>query len=62
MYYLIQNAPIRWPEKDKHKIEISKDAQDLISKMLNKDRKGRLGQSGDVDDIIKHPWFKSLDI
>lgn len=33
MYYLIQNAPIRWPEKDKHKIEISKEAQDLISKV-----------------------------
>lgn len=33
MYYLIQNAPIRWPEKDKHKIEISKDAQDLIGKV-----------------------------
>ena len=30
--------------------------------MLNKDRKARLGQNGDVTDIISHPWFKSLDI
>jgi len=30
--------------------------------MLNKDRKKRLGQEHDVEDIIKHPWFKDLDI
>lgn len=30
--------------------------------MLNKDRKARLGQNGDVDEIIKHPWFSNLDI
>lgn len=32
MYYLIQNAPIRWPEREKHGIEVSADAKDLISK------------------------------
>lgn len=30
--------------------------------MLNKDRKQRLGQNNDVDDILLHPWFKDLDI
>lgn len=30
--------------------------------MLNKDRKARLGQNNDVDDILLHPWFKGLDI
>lgn len=43
MYHLIQHAPIRWPQKDKHGIEVSRDARDLISKMLVKDRKERLG-------------------
>lgn len=38
MYYLIQNSPIRWPEKAKHGIEVSPKAKDLISKMLSKDR------------------------
>ena len=33
MYYLIEKAPIRWPQKEKHKIEISHEAQDLISKV-----------------------------
>ena len=30
--------------------------------MLNKDRKQRLGQNNDVNDILLHPWFKDLDI
>lgn len=30
--------------------------------MLCKDRKQRLGQNNDVDEILMHPWFKSLDI
>jgi len=30
--------------------------------MLKKDRKERLGQNNDVDDILMHPWFKDLDI
>jgi len=33
MYYLIQNAPIRWPEKAKHGFEVSENAKDLISKV-----------------------------
>lgn len=33
MYYLIQHAPIRWPEKAKHGIEVSANARDLISKV-----------------------------
>ena len=31
MYYLIQHAPIRWPDKQKHGIEVSEEAKDLIS-------------------------------
>lgn len=33
MYYLIQNAPIRWPETAKHGIEVSANAKDLITKV-----------------------------
>ena len=29
--------------------------------MLCKDRKERLGQNKDVDDILAHPFFKDLD-
>lgn len=62
MYYLIQNAPIRWPNKTKHGIEVSKEAQDLINKMLSKDRKERLGAIKDADEVLEHPWFKDLEL
>ena len=61
MYYLIQHAPIRWPEKSKHGIEVSRNAKDLISKMLTKDRKERLGQANDLNDILMHPFFADLN-
>lgn len=41
---------------------MSADARDIIQKMLDKDRKNRLGQQNDVEDILSHPWFKGLDI
>ena len=48
MYHLIQNAPVRWPEQARHGISVSDEARDLISKMLEKDRKKRLGSDNDV--------------
>jgi hypothetical protein len=33
MYNLIQHAPIRWPQSEKHGIEVSRDARDLITKV-----------------------------
>lgn len=30
--------------------------------MLEKDRKKRLGQRGDVDEVLKHPFFANLDM
>lgn len=62
MYFLIQNAPIRWPDFKKHGIAVSDEAKDIITKMLEKDRKVRLGQDNGVEDILGHPWFADLDI
>ena len=62
MYFLIQNAPIRWPDAQKHGISVSDQAKDIISKMLDKDRTKRLGNKNDLDDILGHPWFADLDI
>lgn len=62
MYHLIQNAAIRWPNKDRHGIEVSPHARDLVTKMLVKERKDRLGQVNDVEDILGHPWFADLDM
>jgi len=62
MYYLIQNAPVRWPDKTRHGISVSDEAKDLISKMLEKDRYKRLGRERDVNEILEHPWFADLKI
>jgi len=47
---------------DKHGVEVSRDARDLITKMLCKNRNERLGKKNDVDEIMGHPWFAELDI
>ncbi len=30
--------------------------------MLDRDKKKRLGQNGDVDEVLAHPFFKDLDL
>jgi len=61
MYQLIQQAPIRWPDAERHKISVGDDAKDLITRLLHKSRKKRLGQKGDVDEILAHPFFADVD-
>jgi len=61
MYQLIQTAPLRWPDPKKHGISISEQAKDLISRLLEKDRKKRLGQKGDLDEVLGHEFFKGVD-
>ena len=61
MYQLIQQAPLRWPDPIKHGIKVSEEAKDLITMLLQKDRKKRLGQKSDVKEIIAHPFFNGLD-
>jgi serine/threonine protein kinase len=62
MYYLIEQGTLRWPSQEKHGFEISPLAQDLISKLLDKDKMKRLGRDKDVDDVIGHPWFSTINL
>lgn len=57
MYYLIESGPIRWPTQEKHGFEVSAESQDLISKLLDKDKMKRLGKHGGIEEIMSHPWF-----
>lgn len=61
MYSLIQQAPLRWPDPKKHGITITDEAKDLITQLLDKDRKKRLGSVNDVDDVLAHPFFAGID-
>ena len=37
-------------------------AKDLITLLLSKDRKTRLGQKGDADEVLAHRFFKGIDL
>lgn len=43
-------------------MHISEDAKDLITKLLTKDRKLRLGQNNDANEILSHQFFHDLDL
>ena len=62
MYLLIQHAPLRWPDKEKHGISVSPEATDLITGLLQKDRMKRLGQQNDAEEVLAHPFFAGLDL
>lgn len=61
MYELIEKFPVKFPDPVKHKIPMSEEVKDLISKLLAKDPKDRIGTEGGVNEILKHPWFEGFD-
>jgi serum/glucocorticoid-regulated kinase 2 len=62
MYFLIKESPVNFPDPIKHGIDVSPNARDLIKKLLDKNRKKRLGAHGDVNEILAHPFFASVDV
>jgi len=61
MYYYIKESKVSFPDPVKHKIVVSEEAKDLILRLLDKNKKTRLGANG-VEEILNHPWFLSIDI
>jgi len=56
MYRKIRTENVRFPPTMEDK------CQDLITQLLNRNPKERLGSGpGDVDDIQKHSWFKKMN-
>jgi serine/threonine protein kinase len=62
MYFLIKESPVNFPDPAKHNIEVSPNAKDLIKKLLEKNRKKRLGAKGDANEILAHPFFAGIDL
>jgi len=56
MYELIKLSELRFPKK----IKISADAQDLITKFLDRNQKTRLGKNG-LAEFKSHPFFTGVD-
>ena len=62
MYKMIRTRAVRFPQQERDKFSISPEAQDLISKLLTKNRQKRMGAKGGVQEILKHPFFKAIDV
>jgi len=56
LFFNIVNQDLDLPSKS-----ISKEAKDLLTKLLNKDPAKRLGTFGGAEEIKQHPWFKSVN-
>lgn len=61
MYELIEKFPAKFPDPVKHKIPMSEEVKDLITKMLEKDPANRIGTEKGVEEIMAHPWFDGFD-
>ena len=61
MFLNIERGKIRWPDHEKHGISVSEEAQDLITKLLDRDRTKRLGANGG-EEVLAHPFFSSVNL
>lgn len=57
---LIKKAKVYFPDPIKHKIEMSENMKDFITKLLDRDATKRLGANG-AEEIKAHPWLEDID-
>ena len=62
MYELIKKKPVYFPDPARHKIKMSDECKDFITKLLEKDPANRLGTKEGIDDIMRHPFFADLNV
>ena len=57
---MIKTKPVFFPDPERHRISMSDDCKDFISKLLDKSDKTRLGVNG-LNEVLEHPWLASID-
>lgn len=62
MYDLIEKFPVKFPDPVKHGIPMTDAAKDLITRLLEKDPKSRLGTERGIEEILDHEWFNEYDV
>ncbi len=62
MYELIKKKPVYFPDPTRHKIKMSEECKDFISKLLDKDPQNRLGTKEGIAEIMRHPFFNDLNL
>ena len=58
IYHNILHKKLKFPNRQKYKLEVSDDCEDFIRKCLEKDVSKRFQN---VDEVLAHPWFSDLD-
>lgn len=58
----IKTSKVVFPDRKKYKIDYSDEIQDLITKLLDKDKSNRLGSKDDAFEIFQHPYFADIDV
>lgn len=56
---LIQKGRLVFPDPEKHKIKMSEDMKDFITKLLVRDPEKRLGHKNSKE-VFDHPWFSNV--
>ena len=62
MYELIKKKPVYFPDPARHKIKMSDECKDFITKLLEKDPANRLGTRSSIEEVMSHPFFKELNL
>ena len=57
MYEMIKNESLKFPNN----YNLSDDAKDIITKLLNKNPSERLGNKNEIAEIKIHPFFSTID-
>lgn len=58
----IKNSKVVFPDRTKYKVDYSDDLMDCVTQLLVKNKDNRLGSNGGAQEILKHPFFASLNI
>jgi len=62
MYELIKKKPVYFPDPARHKIKMSDECKDFITKLLEKDPANRLGTKEGIEEIMRHPFLADLKL
>ena len=62
LFTKIKSSKVVFPDRTKYKIDYSDELMDLVNGLLDKNQATRLGTVGDVDEILAHPFFASIDM
>lgn len=63
LLHKIQKSKVVFPDRTRYKIDFSDNFQDLVNRLLHKDKTQRMGAGPqDFEEVLAHPFFKDINI